>query len=196
MTTKAQSKQKIQIPEINILPEEYRRPAISSLTWFLLLVVLGSAFAIYTLYPLWAQVRFELARTENQLKAEQQELKRLQAVEPQAKELKETIAKLEARKKDLLTSWEIFQKSRVNWRLILDAIQGSVPKGVTIDALSQKETTVTVHGLAPNPSSVNDYADALRSLGLTDDVGITYEMRPEGGVSFNLRLVVRTGGVP
>ena len=121
-------------------------------------------------------------------------MKGLQGREAQIKELKESLGKLEERKKDNLSAWDTFQKQGVKWRLILDGIQGSIPPGVTIDSIIQKESGITVHGLSPNLNSVLSYANALRLLGLTQDLGVTYEIRPEGNVSFNLNLVVKSGG--
>ena len=194
MAISTRQKQRLYIPDINILPEEYKRPAISSLSLLLLIVFLASVFGIYKLAPLRIQVNLEKTSFDSRLTAAQQELKGIQALEPQKKELKESLDKLEARKKDYLSSWDTFQKQRVKWRLILDGIQGSIPPGVTIDSIIQKESGITVHGLSPNLNSVLSYANALRLLGLTQDLGVTYEIRPEGNVSFNLNLVVKSGG--
>ena len=196
MAINVPQKQRLYIPDINILPEEYRRPAISSLTFMLLLIVLFSVFGMYKLLPLRSQAAAERTSLEVSLAANQQELKSLQALEPQVKDLKDTIAKLESTKQDYQSAWDIFQKNQVKWRLILDGIQGTIPQGVTIDSVLQKEFTVTVHGLAPNLNSVLTYANTLRLLSLTQDLGVTYEIRPEGNISFNLNLIVRLGGNP
>lgn len=185
---------RVQVPDINILPMEYRRPTVGNQTWLLLLVVLVFGYAVFALYPLGSRVRTERATIEGQLTVKQQELKRLQALEPQVVESKEALAKLEARKTAVLESWGTFEKSRVNWRLVLDGIQGSVPKDVTIDAVTQKDMDVAVHGVAPSLSSVAEYANSLRRLGLSKDVGMTYEVRPDGGVSFELYMTVKAGG--
>ena len=194
MAISTRQKQRLSIPDINILPEEYKRPAISSLSLLLLIVFLASVFGIYKLAPLRIQVNLEKTSFDSRLTAAQQELKGLQGREAQIKELKESLGKLEERKKDNLSAWDTFQKQGVKWRLILDGIQGSIPPGVTIDSIIQKESGITVHGLSPNLNSVLSYANALRLLGLTQDLGVTFEIRPEGNVSFNLNLVVKSGG--
>lgn len=196
MAIDTRQKQRLYIPDINILPEEYRRPAMSSLSLLLLIVFMASVFGIYKLVPLRIQANAERTSFDNRLTAAQQELKSLQGLETQIKELKDSLGKLEARKKDYLSAWETFQKQQVKWRLILDGIQGSIPPSVTIDSIIQKESGITVHGLAPNLNSVLSYANALRLLGLTQDLGVTYEIRPEGNISFNLNLVVKPGGRP
>lgn len=194
MKSNARSRERVQVPDINILPAEYRRQPVSSQTWLLLMVVLVFGFAVYMLLPLRAETKAEQARLGDDLAARQQELKSLQAAEPQAKELKEAIARLEGKKKDLQSSWKTFQKSRVNWRMVLDGVQGSLPREVSIEALTQKDYEMMVRGRAPNLNAVLEYANALRRLGLTRDVGMTYEIRPEGDIVFDLRLIVKEGG--
>lgn len=194
MAINTRQKQRLYIPDINILPEEYKRPTISSLSLLLLIVLLGSVFGIYKLVPMRIQINADRTSFDSRLIAAQQEIKSLQVLETQVKELKDSLDKLEVRKKDYLSSWETFQKQQVKMRLILDGIQGSIPPGVTIDSIIQKESGITVHGLSPNLNSVLSYANALRLLGLTQDLGVTYEIRPEGNISFNLNLVVKSGG--
>ncbi|MBF8303902.1 MAG: hypothetical protein HW399_277 [Dehalococcoidia bacterium] len=194
MVTNARQKQRLNIPDIDIIPAEYKRPAISSLSLLLIILIIGSAFGLYKLLPLRIQANVERASLDSRLTAAQQEIKGLQGLEAQVKELKDSVEKLENRKKESVSAWEIFIKQQVKWRLLLDGIQGTIPQGVTIDSIIQKDSGVVVHGLAPNLNSVLTYANALRNLGLTQDLGVTYEIRPEGNISFNLNMVINPGG--
>jgi len=194
MVTNAQQKQRLNIPDIDIIPAEYKRPTISSLSLLLIILIIGSAFGLYKLLPLRIQANVERASLDSRLTAAQQEIKGLQGLEAQVKELKDSVEKLENRKKESVSAWEIFIKQQVKWRLLLDGIQGTIPQGVTIDSVIQKDSGVVVHGLAPNLNLVLTYANALRNLGLTLDLGVTYEVRPEGNISFNLNMVINPGG--
>lgn len=192
----SRAKQRIPIPDINIIPEELRQPAMSSRAWFFLTLVLVFAYAIYSLYPLRAELSSEKAAIEENLKIGQQELRTLQALEPQVKELKEALSKLEARQKAQLSGWETFQKGQTKWRLLLDGVQATIPRGVTIDTVSQQESEITIRGIAPTLSLVSEYANAIRNLKLTRDLGVTYENRSDGNIAFSLRLVIRPRGLP
>ena len=194
MVTNAQQKRRLNIPDIDIIPAEYKRPTISSLSLLLIILIIGSAFGLYKLLPLRIQANVERASLDSRLTAAQQEIKGLQGLEAQVKELKDSVEKLENRKKEFVSAWEIFIKQQVKWRLLLDGIQGTIPQGVTIDSIIQKDSGVVVHGLAPNLNLVLTYANALRNLGLTLDLGVTYEVRPEGNISFNLNMVINPGG--
>lgn len=191
---KSSEKLRPRVVEINLLPPEYKQRLKLSLQF---LLVALSLMLVLPLYPL-AQWRVaaggEASDIKVQLDAQKRALSSLTTLEPRATQLQADIDQARGKLEAMDSDYEAFLAQRVKWSQALKEIL-DFPEGVTLGpAISQGSPApeVTVEGIAPDFTTVANYANRLRASGIFSSVTIETGSSSVVGISFRLILQARS----
>ena len=174
------------LPDINLLPPDYRRPPFTQAG---LVVVLVTFLALALLTPLLEaqdQARSMLSSREARLETLQAEEEELLAQEPSALALRDNVEKQEKRLKELEEDYKTFQAERVDWPRALETFLAQLPSGMDFKSFTQKDkTTLEVVGSALDAQQVASYVRQLVQVGFFSSVKFGHR-QVNGGVEFTL----------
>jgi len=149
-----------QVPNLNILPEEFRRPGISVLRIILVVVIILEAGLGYFALQSRAQGEQAVATLELQLGQTDGNIRRAREDQAQAKDLQASIGLLEQRLSQLQQDYRQVTRGRTYWPALARMV-GLVPQGVTLTSVSQDEDGARVSGMASSYDTVMVYRQAL-----------------------------------
>ena len=179
------------VPDMNLVPPEYRRRLVSRAGLLLLLVALVGLALLWPLSRAFAGARESLSVQQARLEDLKRQEGKLLALEPEVKELRALLDKEEQRLRELQGDYQAFQEGRVDWPRLLGVVVERVPQGVGLRSLVQKGGNLEVKGSAGSLPLVARYGQALNESGLFASVQTSLELEDQG-VSFT--LVLKPGG--
>ncbi len=136
------------IPDINILPQEYRPRALSSLEWALIALLLVGV----VLLPVSLRSFMDTRDTLAALESEQQRLVvatgKFSVQSQAADKLRQDMAALQVNLDKSKKVTEVLKAQRTDWGALLATTLVSVPSGIELTAVVRAPKVVTVEGVS------------------------------------------------
>jgi len=173
---KKRSKQ-VQMLDLNILPERYQRRRLSLRTLRLWFVMLAFAGLIYPSYLIYSQADTALKRQENKLAGIQLVL---DEYEPLVEEKDELLAQIQETENQNLEIEMVAENAVIQdevWSEILQSIVSTIPEGIELVSIHQRDTEVLIVGLAEDRRLPPSLMDALLDSGNFSEARIEYMVK-------------------
>ncbi len=170
------------IPNFNILPEEYRRPILSTLQVCLILVIVAAATFSYFGYQNRAESKANVADLEEELSQLQKDLGEIGEISSLADQAKELQSKLDGIEE---------AGQQVDWSALISLLQSA--SGIQVDSIIQEgELELKVVGKADDRTAFDQYTERV---GASPQVsGVSFEKREKIGSSWFFEMRVEVGG--
>jgi Tfp pilus assembly protein PilN len=176
------------VPELNLLPEQYRRRARLTLRSSLLLIVLLELLLAAYIYQAQQELTtYGLQQLRARLAG------RPDATVQRVASLQETLAKLEKERTQIEKGLQEIKTLTKDWGTLLNTFLTSAPQGTRITLLRQLTNSVSLTGVAPSVSLVNSYREALlKAEGIAAVVVRTLSQDPRTGeAQFTLDVALK-----
>jgi Tfp pilus assembly protein PilN len=163
----------IELFDINILPERYRRrkiTLISVLPWLILVLLIGALYPAAT-NAIKAQNDFQEIQAE--LLLTKTELEIMQTNTESLENIQNEIASETDRRDQVLSSYGGINLRGTSWNATLLRIYQITPPDIVWNAVSQQENEILLDGMATSYQVVLDFYDSLDHLTGLQSVEIT-----------------------
>ncbi|MFH0768720.1 MAG: hypothetical protein V1932_04035 [Chloroflexota bacterium] len=176
-----------QVPNFNLVPPEYQKPAIFSRRFLLRLLVIAivaaELFAIWNLYQEKSSLEADIASAQLQIQHTEDKVATVNA----EKELKKE-------RQALQDDWETLTMGQADWPQILSAFLKSKPEGVELSSLKQEAGLINANGTASNYASLLQYRSTLLGSPAISQI-VSFNSRvSDGSISFSLSVEIAGGG--
>ena len=161
-----------QIPNISLLPEEYRRPLISILQLCLILVILAALSGAYFAFHGKSSQEAGMAGLEAEISRLETEIETSAATGEQAREISREIDEAGQDLDRARESREYISSEQVSWSKPVLLLFNSLPSGVMLSSVTQDGLKVSIRGTSPDTESLFLYHDCLLNSSETEDVFI------------------------
>lgn len=161
-----------QIPNISLLPEEYRRPLISILQLCLILVILAALIGAYFALQGKSSQEAGVAGLEAEISRLETEIETSAATAEQAEEISREIDEAGQDLDRARESREYISSEQVSWSKPVLLLFNSLPSGVMLSSVTQDGLKLSIRGTSPDTESLFLYHDRLLDSSETEDVFI------------------------
>lgn len=182
------------LPNLNIIPEEFRRPAISMVRVALIVIIIIEAGLGYFAYQMRVGGEQAAAALEVRLTQLEGDIGRARDDQARAQTLQASIDALRQRLPQLEQDYGQVTRGSAAWSGLLQHIVGQMPRGVTVKSVTQSGTGARLSGVADSYSTVMGYRYALEASPLVMSVipeSLSGSESPGSPVSFVLVIELR-----
>ncbi|MBI2848995.1 MAG: PilN domain-containing protein [Chloroflexi bacterium] len=174
MAQRAASKYSLRprLVDLNILPAEYLRPAITSTHLLFFFLILAGAYLSYFFAQEQLSRMEEISYLQGRLQKAQQAAAQLKAQEPEGNRLRGLLDEAQKKLQPLEKDRQALALRQVRWSQILNIIQRAASADITLDSIAQGGSQVTLKGSAGSYVSATQYGDRLRESNLFSSVSI------------------------
>ncbi|MBI2936466.1 MAG: hypothetical protein HYY31_06670 [Chloroflexi bacterium] len=144
------------VPEINLIPDQYRRRLRLSLRTSLFLALAVELLIAVAAFQQETTRPGIQALTSRVLGSQSSTEERIQRVQTQLNEVKKELETLRQGRDEI-------KKRSMNWSALLAHLQGSLTEGVELDRVNQTGVTIVIYGMAQNLTQVEGFRAKLVS---------------------------------
>ena len=180
------SKTSSPVPDLNLIPGEYRGAPLMSRERLLLLLIIFELVLAVLLFRTYGEDSTDAVRDFLGMEVLSQEVRaeNLRTVQ---------ITQARANLDNLSVAQREVGKQRANWPHLLDLIYNQPPADVTVSSFRQSESTVTLAGSAPTRQEVFGFQDLLNESPLIEEVAVPTLGAAGAGLEFTFKIVLRKG---
>lgn len=163
--------------DLNILPARYKRRRLSLRTLRLWFIMLAFAGLIYPSYVIYSQADGVLKRQEMKLAGIQLVL---DEYEPLIEEKDALLVQIEEIENQSLEIEMVAENAEIQdevWSEILQSIVSTIPEGIELISIQQRDTEVLIVGLADDRRLPPSLVDALLDSGIFSEARIEYMVK-------------------
>jgi len=181
--------------DLNLLPPEYLPRKVSKLSIALVLLIILMLCLPVPLFIMKADVDAENKDLETRVAQLKSELQGLNKIKTQAESLQKQIDAAEKLREAIEQDYETFLQNLVLWSDIITEIDEAIPgTRVTLTAITQGGSTITLTGTATRDDYVWDYATNLEGSDYFSGVSVTTLSVPGEAASFTMIVSLSGGG--
>ena len=151
--------------DLDLLPGEYRRRALSGRSMLLILVAVLALLPLYPMVQAKHNMGTETAQLQSNLKRMKAQTAELKVNEAQVKSLQAAVADAQQRLSAMQKDYKALDDGRVNWQPVLNTVYSALPSTVAIEQIVQQGAKLTVQGKAQSYEAIVAYAKQLRESG-------------------------------
>lgn len=183
------------IPYINLLPEEYRRRPLSLLHVALVFILLLELSIGYLSFQAAAVTKAEISSLQMQLDRLTQHYETIRPEVEKLLALRSQLEKLKVERERIKSGYQALAPPDILWGSLISHVLRSIPQGIMLDSVIQKEAELTLKGSSPSPEAVSSY---IQELGRSPSISrvslqtllIQKEASPPS-YSFTLKLILQ-----
>ena len=158
--------------DINILPQRYRRKRFrlaSILPWLLFIVLLGLLY-FSGIMALEAQAQFK--QSQIYLAQVQTALENYQSSAEEVDLLENELEAAYLLRDQITDSYQGFDLTSTHWSDTLFSIKGTIPEGISLSLVTQRENQILLQGISNSYSIILDLVENLNELDAVKSVQI------------------------
>ncbi len=174
---KGKQRRQAKMLDLNILPARYKRRRLSLRTLRLWFIMLAFAGLIYPSYVIYSQADGVLKRQEMKLAGIQLVL---DEYEPLIEEKDALLVQIEEIENQSLEIEMVAENAEIQdevWSEILQSIVSTIPEGIELISIQQRDTEVLIVGLADDRRLPPSLVDALLDSGIFSEARIEYMVK-------------------
>ncbi|MBI2304230.1 MAG: hypothetical protein HYU86_05725 [Chloroflexi bacterium] len=161
------------VVDLNLLPDEYQRRAVSMLSLLFFLAVAVAVASVLAVNQAKAEQDLALTQMKAAVQKNRKTIAQLQTLEPQAKELRSAVDEAKKQLETMQKDYQIFVAGRVKWSGVLETLLRLAPPGLSLSSIAQTGgNKITLKGGAPHYLSTIEYSVALQKSGLFSSVNL------------------------
>lgn len=149
------------IPDINLLPQEYRQPVLSRRQIGLIFLIVVLLAGTLVIYQSKSSTSTDIARMESEMSEVQEQLESLEEKEKEAQHLREQIEDARQQLEQTKQAEELISSRKVNWASFISYFFSSASQAINLQSVSTNEAGFLVEGSSTPPGAVWPYYENL-----------------------------------
>ncbi len=147
----------VNIPDINLLPQEYRQPILSRRQIGVIFLIVVLLVGTLVIYQSKSSTSAEIVSLETEMNEVQGQLESLEGKEEEAQRLQDQTEEARQQLEQIKQAEGLISSRKVNWASFISYFFGSQTPEITLKSVSTAESGFVLKGSSAPPNAVWDY---------------------------------------